>query len=479
MLTIHLDTHSRVPLYEQIYTHIKKEIRNGSIAYQSKLPSTRNLSAHLQVSRNTIDMAYSQLQSEGYIESKNKSGYYVCQIAEMINFNNPTTTYNTSHTKTEPTYQYNFSPFTIDIHNFPFNTWRKLSKECLNNSNNDLFLLGAKQGDDTFREAIQKYLYESRGVICNKDQILIGAGADYLLQLLSQILQSAANETTNKQQPKIAMENPTYTQAYRIFSGLGVKTCCIPLDSSGMRIESLKLSQANIAYVTPSHQYPLGIIMPIKRRLALLQWASEDNNRYIIEDDHDSEFRYKGKPIPALQGLDQNGKVIYIGTFSRAIAPAIRVGYLVLPTKLLEIYRNKYNYYTSTVSRIDQSILTSFINEGYFERHLNKMRKCYKNKHDILLQALKVFKNSIAIQGEHAGLHLVVTFHVKITEDELIALAAQASIKLYGLKEHFITFDPTNYEPTILLGYANLTEDEIQSGVTALYNVLQPVLHKK
>lgn len=473
MLTIPLNPQSKTPLYEQIYKYIKEEIRNGTITYQSKLPSTRSLANFLQVSRNTIDMAYSQLLSEGYIESKLKSGYYVCQITDMITLQTNIPTSNPIMSKQGSTYHYDFSPFAIDIHNFPYNTWRKLSKECLNNANNDLFLLGSKQGDSTFRFAIQKYLHESRGVQCSADQIIIGAGADYLLQLLTQLLQATgqSSECTSNG-CKIAMENPTYMQAYRIFSGLGVNTCCIPLDSSGMCIDKLEISKANVAYVTPSHQYPLGLIMPIKRRLSLLKWANSSADRYIIEDDHDSEFRYKGKPIPALQGLDKNGKVIYIGTFSRAIAPAIRVGYLVLPLSLLSLYKERYNYYTSTVSRIDQSILTSFIQDGYFERHLNKMRKCYKTKHDILLNALKIFNDKITIFGENAGLHLVVRFHYAIEEEELISLAAKSSIKLYGLKEHFITFSPHHYEPTILLGYANLSEQQITEGITQLYMLL-------
>lgn len=464
MFTIHLNTKSKAPLYDQIYTYIKNEIRSGSIPYQAKLPSTRSLATHLQVSRNTVDMAYSQLVSEGYIESKSKSGYYVCQLEEMLAFPKHSAPEQIPVEKLKPSYTYDFSPFAIDIHQFPYNTWRRLSKECLNNSNNDLFLLGSKQGDMEFRESIQKYLHESRGVQCHKDQIIVGAGVDYLLQLLVQLLKSLSFPC------KIAMENPTYVQAYRIFRGLLVSTCCIPLDSSGIRIDCLNMSGANIAYVTPSHQYPLGIIMPIKRRQALLQWANETTNRYIIEDDHDSEFRYKGKPIPALQGLDSNDKVIYMGTFSRSIAPAIRVGYLVLPQTLLNLYHSNYNYYTSTVSRIDQSILTEFIRGGYFERHLNKMRKNYKGKHDTLIQALKIFKNKVSIQGEYAGLHLVVTFHLPLTEEELIEKAAKSSIKLYGLKKFFISFDNnTNYEPTILLGYANLTEDEIVKGIEQLY----------
>ncbi|HEX3077095.1 MAG TPA: PLP-dependent aminotransferase family protein [Lachnospiraceae bacterium] len=463
MLTIHLNMKSGIPLYEQIYRYIKEEIRNGSLPYHTKLPSTRSLASHLQVSRNTVDMAYAQLLSEGYIESSAKRGYFVCQITELVTLNQRNSPMVNEEAERKSDYRYHFSPFAIDINHFPYNTWRKLSKDCMNNHSNDLFLLGSKQGDSSFRESIQKYLHESRGVICQKEQIIVGAGADYLLQLLAQLL---------KPSNLIAMENPTYKQAYRIFCGFGHRTCSIPLDQNGIRIDSLSTTDADIAYVTPSHQYPIGIVMPIKRRMELLNWANERNGRYIIEDDHDSEFRYKGKPIPALQGLDTNGKVIYMGTFSRAIAPAIRVGYLVLPNELLMRYKNQYNYYNSTVSRIDQAILTTFINEGYFERHLNKVRKIYRSKHDVLLNALKIFSNHITIHGEHAGLHLVVQFHLSITEEQIIDLAASNGIKLYGLKEHYVTVNEENYTPTILLGYANLTEEEIVEGVQKLYHVL-------
>lgn len=470
MLTIHVNPKSKLPLYEQIYRYIKTEIQNGNLPYQSKLPSTRNLSMNLQVSRNTVDMAYAQLLSEGYIDSVPKSGYFVCQIEqlELKPFHPLDKKENAKPFAKEGlfTYQYDFSPFAIDIHHFPLNTWRKLSKRCLNVSNNDLFLLGDRQGDCKLRSAIEQYLHESRGVQCNKDSILIGAGVDYLLQILSQILQHPHLNS------KIAMENPTYIQAYRIFKGLGITTVPVSLDSHGIRIDQLYESNANVAYVTPSHQYPLGIVMPIKRRQELLEWANSKPNHYIIEDDHDSEFRYKGKPIPALQGLDEHDKVIYIGTFSRSIAPAIRVGYLVLPKDLLLLYQQNYMYYASTVSRIDQEILSTFIQEGYYDRHLNRMRKHYKSKHDALLQALKIFKNHITIHGENAGLHLVVTFHVPYQEEMLCQKAKEAGIHLYGLKEHFISFYEKSYEPTCLLGYANLSIAQIEEGIFLLYQTL-------
>jgi len=460
MLTINLDTYSSVPLYEQIYIYIKKEIQNGTMTYQYKLPSTRGLAEHLQISRNTVDMAYSQLLSEGYIEAIPKKGYYVGQMKELTKISRQPIDAPIKAKETEESYLYNFSPFTIDISQVPYHTWRKLSKNSMNN--NSLFLLGDKQGDYELRAVIHQYLHDSRGVHCSPDEIIIGAGADYLLQLLSQIITD---------QSVIAMENPTYKQAYSIFQGLNITTIGIPLDQHGMNLDALKNSSANIAYVTPSHQYPLGIVMPIQRRLELLAWANEGDNRYIIEDDHDSEFRYKGKPIPSLQGIDSNHKVIYLGTFSRAIAPAIRIGYMVLPRQLFKVYKEHYSYYTSTVSRIDQAIMTAFIKEGYFERHLNRMRKIYKNKHDVLMNAFKEFGNTVKIHGENAGLHVVVEFLTVLSEEDIIHMAKKHKIKLYGLSKHFIG-ESTVQHPHILFGYANLSEEEIIQGVHLLYQII-------
>lgn len=470
VLSIHLNPQSKIPMYEQIYNYIKEEIKAGKLPCHYKLPSTRNLSTVLQVSRNTVDMAYSQLVSEGYIESIPKSGYYVAMASELTSISANQIKTIKSPAKPKVLYQYDFSPFAIDINTFPYNTWRKLSRNCMNEYNNDLFLLGDKRGDEDLRAAIGQYLHQSRGVNCSEDQIIVGAGADYLLQLLSQLFHLIKPQTC------IAMENPTYIQAYRIFTGLHHTVIPIDLDQNGICMEPLYQSDADVVYVTPSHQYPLGIVMPIKRRMELLKWAENTPDRYIIEDDHDSEFRYKGKPIPSLQGIDSSGKVIYLGTFSRAIAPAIRVGYMVLPKRLLDLYNQYLSYYASTVSRVDQYILTHFITDGYFERHLNKLRKYYKAKHDTLVQSLKIFENKVSIQGENAGLHLVLVFKTNTTESDLIKAAADKKIKIYGLSEHYIEKSEVSHFPFILLGYANETEESIPGGIKALYDALKQYL---
>lgn len=290
-------------------------------------------------------------------------------------------------------------------------------------------------------------------------QIIVGAGNDYLLLLLEKIL---------GRHVRIAMENPTYKRAYRIFQSFAYEITTVDMDEAGMSVDGLRQSDVTAAYVMPAHQYPTGTLMPIGRRLELLKWADEAPERYLIEDDYDSEFRYKGKPIPSLQASDKHGKVIYIGTFSKSIAPAIRVSYMVLPQTLLERYRQQCYFYSTTVSCIDQKVLEIFMAEGYFERYLNRMRKHYKEKHDLMLEGLEDFQNSFYITGENAGLHLLLTGREGQTEKALMAAAQAVGVKVYGLSESLVGQASTQPSRTVLLGYGGLEREEIIKGLSLL-----------
>lgn len=456
-LTMNLKTHSKIPLYEQIYNYIKSDIQNGKIAYGEKLPSTRALAKHLEISRSTVELAYEQLLSEGYIESEPYRGFFVAQIEELYHLQKGKIT-SAKIYKEKKKYKYDFTPNGVDLKSFPYNAWRKLSKDILMDDKTELFRAGDSQGEYGFRNAICNYLYQARGVNCTPDQIIIGAGSDYILMLLSTILGI---------HHRIAFEDPTYKQAYRMVRSLSYETAPVPMDKNGMKVSELEKSGADIAYVTPSHQYPTGVIMPLKRRLELLRWASQEEGRYIIEDDYDSEFRYKGKPIPALQGYDGEDKVIYLGTFSKSIAPAIRLSYMVLPKPLLEVYDQKSRFVNSTVSKVDQMIVQKFIEEGYYERHLNKTRALYKSRHDVLIEGLRPMMDICKISGEHAGVHLLLTFRNGMSEEELIQRAEAEDIRVYGLSDYCIQ---EKYEgnATILLGYANLSEEQIREAVQIL-----------
>ncbi len=462
-LTMDLDPKAEMPLYEQIYTYIKQEIQKKKILAGEKLPSGRALSRYLEVSRSTVDLAYEQLLSEGYIESVPCKGYYACEIEGLYHLQDEHRDKSVVPLGKIKKWKYDFTPNGIDLDSFPYDIWRKVTRNVLLDDRKTLFQLGNPKGEEELRETISHYLHQARGVNCHPEQILLGAGNDYLMMLISALLGKR----------RLAMESPTYKHAYRVFQEMGLELCTVPVDAFGMEIEALKASEADVAYVMPSHQYPLGVVMPIKRRMELLNWAAEKEGRYIIEDDYDSEFRYRGKPIPALQGADQAGSVIYIGTFSKSIAPAIRISYLVLPEKLLKRAGEKLSHFSSTVSRIDQMILNSFIREGHFERHLNRMRAIYSHKQESLISGLKGLAPVCTIRGADAGVHLLLEFHDDRREEELLRRALAEGVRVYPLSAYDIdTGEPVKKKKaTILLGYATMTEEELKAAAEILVKI--------
>lgn len=460
MFHISMDHFSSAPMYLQIYQYIVSEIKQGNLSCHTRLPSERALAEDLNISRNTVNMAYAQLESEGYIESMPRKGYFVSEIDSLLDLSAPDFTGEAVRKEREITGNYlvDFSPFGIDVRYAPYSRWQKLMKEVMLDTQTDLFQNGDSQGDFPLRHAIKEYLHHSRGVNCTAEQIIIGAGTDYLLMLLTRLL---------PERMEIAMEDPVYLQAYKVFQNFGYPVYPISLDENGMNVQSLRRTGARLVFVTPSHQFPLGIVMPVNRRMQLLNWAYEQEERYIIEDDYDSEFRYQGKPIPALQGLDNRGKVIYMGTLSKAIAPSIRIGYMVLPKRICERYHKQASFYATTVSRIDQEIVRRFLSEGYFERHLNRMRGIYRSKHDYILERLSCWSDCIVCKGYSAGLHLLLEFmNTPYTEQDLTELARKAGIKVYPLSDYYIK--GKSKQPTLLLGYANLSESEIDIGLRKL-----------
>lgn len=459
-LLIDLDSSDKLPLYEQIYRFVKREIHSGKIREGEGLPSSRALSRQLGVSRSTVDLAYEQLVSEGYLESVPCKGYYVCGMEGVFELEPIRGSRTAVRKKEETEYIYDFAVNGIDPGGFPHNIWRKLSRAVLNGDESELFGLGDSKGEWELREAIAGYLHHARGVNAKPGQIVVGAGNDYLLMLLSVLFSGPV---------KIAMENPTYKSAWNCFACLGHELHAVPMDAYGMKPEELERSGARLAYVMPSHQFPMGMVMPMRRRMQILSWAGAAGDRYIIEDDYDSEFRYKGRPIPALQGFDKNGRVIYLGTFSKAVAPAIRISYMVLPESLLETYERKGRTFSATVSRVDQKIIGAFLREGHFERHLNRMRALYKGKHDLMLRLLKSMGDICWFSGENAGVHLLVYLRY-MREEEAVRRAAKAGVKVYPLSG-YLTGPGQSGREAVLLGYATMSEEEIVRAMEILNNV--------
>lgn len=470
ILTISLEKKKGSPMYGQIYEYIRDEIQSGKILAGEKLPSSRTLASHLGVSRSTVDLAYEQLLAEGYMISQPCRGYFACEVDQLYQIPRVNSKYKESIPEKQK-YRYDFSVSGIDRDGFPYQTWKKISKNVLAEDDGRLFQLGDSQGEESFRQEIASYLHHARGVNCKPEQIIVGAGNDYLLLLLHIILGMGW---------KIAMDNPTYLSAYQDFKKMGYEVFPLEPDEMGMNPQKLQKSGANLAYVMPSHQFPLGSVMPIQRRQQLLSWAAAEEDRFLIEDDYDSEFRYKGKPIPSLQGYDSRDKVIYLGTFSRSLAPAIRISYMVLPQRLLPLYWERGKNFSVTVSRVDQKIVEIFLRDGHFGRHLNRMRGIYRSKHDCLLTEVKKLRDICTVQGEHAGVHVLLKMKNGMSEEEAVRRAAKESVKVYGLSEYcvenVIEKESENEKKdmmkrlgaTVLMGYATLTEDEIREAVTRL-----------
>lgn len=466
-IMIPLSHDKEIPLYQQIYEHIKTEITDGNISCGERLPSTRFLSSYLQVSRSTVELAYEQLTSEGYIEAQPCRGYFVSDVRELFDLREKNTEPERAEEK-KPREEVreiriDFSPTAVDLEHFSFNAWRKINRTIHAGNSDGLFQAGEGAGEYPFREEICSYLHQSRGVVCDPSQVIVGAGNEYLLMLLSQILGTGI---------RAAMESPTYTQAYETFRNLGYEVRAVEMDAQGISMDQLQEEETDIVYVMPSHQFPMGTVMPMKRRMELLKWAALREGRYIIEDDHDSEFRYKGKPIPSLQGADQNQTVIYLGTFSKSIAPAVRVSYLVLPKKLVPVYEKRCGFYASTVSRALQMTICAFMEDRYFERHLNKMRSIYRKKHDFLIEELKKRRWVQKIHGANGGLHVLVEIASNFSDGELARLAEGIGVKIYPLSEYYIDKNRVPDHPAVLLGYGGLSEDEISRGLKELDKIM-------
>ncbi|MDU1847094.1 MAG: PLP-dependent aminotransferase family protein [Niallia nealsonii] len=458
-LTPILQKDSREPLYIQLAEFIKQEIMNKHILPNEKLPSKRKLSTHLQLSLNTVQAAYDQLCAEGYVESIPRKGLFVLNIDEEYSYQlGKEIPYVEKKKEQMKQVKMDFNSGKVDTKCFPYNNWRKLSMQSIYEDQNSWFTNGDPQGELNLREQIAKHLYEARGVHCYPNQIVIGAGTQVLIGLLVLLL---------GRDKIFALENPGYHRIRVVLQDMGISTIPIPIDENGMEASHLNKSKANVAYVTPSHQFPYGMIMPITRRFELLNWA-ERNNGFIIEDDYDGEYRYKGKPIPALQGLDTNNRIIYLGTFSKSLIPSLRISYAVLPEPLSSVYQNHFTVYKQTVSRMHQDTLYRFIKEGYWNSHLNKMRTLYRKKRQVLLQAIhRYLDRNVEVIGENAGLHIVLEVKTDWSEARLIEKALDFGVKVYPMSPYYFQ---NNYpgNPKVIIGYGGLTELEIEAGVELL-----------
>ncbi len=456
-LTPVLKVRTDMPLYQQLYQHIKAEIIAGHLVAEQKLPSKRRLAEHLDVSQNTVKGAYEQLLEEGYISSKERSGYFVQEIRNLVQV--PKVAEHIEEPGTEkPQWIVDFGYHGVDLEHFPFLILRKLAKDILGQRDPAFLRRVDPQGYKPLRDAIASYLHNARGVHCNPEQIVISSGTEFLFSILFQVLPDHF---------LYGIEDPGQDRLPLLFRRNRAQWVPMAMDVDGMRTDSVRESGVDVLCITPAHQFPSGTIMSVGRRTELLEWAGQKPSRYLVEDDYDGEFKYGGVPVPALQSLDGHERVVYMGTFSKALTPSLRISYMVLPEHLLRLYRRTLSYLICPVPLLDQMLLYRFIQDGYFERHLNQMRTIYRRKREALVKGLRNLSGAIHVQGAEAGLHLVLKVNNGMTEGQLIAAAQACGVKVYGMSAYRIQSSESPI-PEILIGYASVTLSDVEKGVGLL-----------
>lgn len=446
-------------LYISLYEQLKNQIIEGQYQAQDKFPSKRQLSEHLSLSHTTIEHAYQLLLDEGFIYSKPRSGYYVSDIQSLpvININNQFIEIEPK-TPESKKYKYAFNLAEIDAEYFPLNLFRKYAREAFEDNELALLEKGDIQGELNLRQQIAHYLFNSRGVSCHPNQIVIGSSTEQLLNMITDLLKTSS----------FIIEKPSYPPIKHVLDKNKHNYIQATVEKDGINMIDIINSNNDIVYITPSHQFPTGYVMNLKKRTQLIKWAHQQNSRYIIEDDYDSEFRYYGKPIPALQSLDKNDKVIYISTFSKSLYPSCRIAYIVLPQKLLQSYLSMPYKESNTVPVHIQQIIANFMSSGSFERHLNKMRKIYREKLNYILERLKPHEDQLKIEGALTGMHFTITVDNGLTMSQCLHSAEKLKLKLnvYNYAEE------NELLPKFIIGFGGIPNHKLKEHTDVLIKSL-------
>lgn len=456
---------SDIPLYQQLYEQLRIQITDGILPKGQKLHSTRELSTEYHLSRNTVIQAYKQLEVEGYVRSVIGSGYYVEDISPSTNsdYRYQTESYSLK-TEKEPDILYDFFYGDLDYNCYRSKMWRKCLLDAYENlATKKKVSYSEPQGLFELRHALSKYLNLSRGVRCSEDQIILTSGHQQSLALLSRLF-SDGNW-------KFAMEDPGYNGTRIVMQQNGFSPIPIPLEQDGISLAAIQKLSHTLLYITPSHQFPMGSVLPITKRVSLLQWAQKNDN-YILEDDYDSELRYHSLPIPSLQSIDRNDRTIYMGTFSKSLSPDLRVAYLVLPKHLLNTYQKLFSHTNCSVSLLLQYALALFIHSGEYQKHINIMRTYYQKKHDYITSFFTgKSTNKLSLLGENGGLHFILSLHAKVDKSAFIKKCETEKVRIYPVEPFWINRNlcPQNQ---FLLGFGSLPLTELPLALSVLYNTI-------
>lgn len=458
MQTYTLDRSGASPLYEQLYRALKADILSGALPGGSRLPSGRALAEHLGLSRVTVETAYAQLLAEGYLTSRPRAGYFVEQLTPQE------LPPRVSEPEAQPPEPEPAQSRSAQL--FPFSVWARLMRGVLLDRRQELLRPAPDAGLPALRQAVAAELYRQRGVHVSPEQVYIGAGAEYFYNLLIQFFGHGR---------VYALENPGHRKIARVYQANQVAVRPIGMDADGVIPELLEQSGAEVLHISPSHHYPTGTVTPITRRQALMRWLTAQPGRYLIEDDYDSEFRFSGLPIPTIQSMDRSGRVIYMNTFSRTISPSLRISYMILPRTLLPQWQAAMGFYSCTVPSFEQMTLTRFLAEGYFEKHLSRMKKHYRAVRAQLFSVLHTPQavRQCAVHDTDAGLHLVLELKNAPEPEALRALLRKSGLPDALLSDFFLDAPSPQAQKSIVLGYADAEPAQLEAALTALFTRLE------
>lgn len=458
MQTYTLDRSGASPLYEQLYRALKADILSGALPGGSRLPSGRALAEHLGLSRVTVETAYAQLLAEGYLTSRPRAGYFVEQLTPQE------LPPRVSEPEAQPPEPETAQSRSAQL--FPFSVWARLMRGVLLDRRQELLRPAPDAGLPALRQAVAAELYRQRGVHVSPEQVYIGAGAEYFYNLLIQFFGHGR---------VYALENPGHRKIARVYQANQVAVRPIGMDADGVIPELLEQSGAEVLHISPSHHYPTGTVTPITRRQALMRWLTAQPGRYLIEDDYDSEFRFSSLPIPTIQSMDRSGRVIYMNTFSRTISPSLRISYMILPRTLLPQWQAAMGFYSCTVPSFEQMTLTRFLAEGYFEKHLSRMKKHYRAVRAQLFSVLHTPQaaRQCAVHDTDAGLHLVLELKNAPEPEALRALLRQSGLPDALLSDFYLDAPSPQAQKSIVLGYADAEPAQLEAALTALFTRLE------
>lgn len=454
-----LDRDSGQPLYEQIYRYLREQIENGTLEADAALPSRRSMASLCGVSINTVENAYAQLTAEGFAIAEPKRGIYVEQLERLP----LPESLDGSESHEKPERQENPVKFDcrfgrIDENAFPRKLWHSLLREAIEAPG--ALRRGDPQGEPALREALCGYLRRLRGVECDPSRIVIGAGLEWLILALLPVFSPSA---------RFGMEDPGYAPYRNLLNAYGRQAVTIPTRQGGIDFSALYVTKPDVIYLQPSHRFPLGGVMSAGLRQQILKWAQwEEQDSYILEDDYDSELRYRGLPIPPLQSMDSKGRVVYLGSFSGSLAPGLRIGYMVLPPALAERFHNRVT--SCAVPVPDQLALSQFIRQGHLERHVARMRSLYRRRRERLLELLKPLEPRITAEDDGAGLFVRLSVNIDGDETRALRLAEEGGVRLTGVSQFYVKHSDCNI-PRVLFGFGGVRDEDLPEIVRILARV--------